>query len=137
MATKYYKIDRGLHDAAIAERASKGLKPLPLQQRLILQALTLIDRPATGSEIIDYAVKNLGLQTRQQYNVLYAWYARSNEEYGVILTSGAVQPKITIEEVQAVAEGMNMTSDEIAWPDQAEQPVKAEGAKRAQKRHAA
>jgi hypothetical protein len=109
MATKFYIIDPAAYESAIADRATKGLKPLPLQQRLILQAFMSIGRPATGKEIIDYAVTHLGLQTRQRYDVLYAWYARSNEEYGVSQTNVvSVKPTVTNTEPQ---------SDEIPWSD--------------------
>ncbi len=109
MATKFYMIDKSKFDEAMENRTAQGLKPLPLQQRLILQAFLMIDRPATGKEIIDYAVTHLGLQTRQRYDVLYAWYARSNEEYGVSQTNVvSVKPTVTNTEPQ---------SDEIPWSD--------------------
>jgi hypothetical protein len=79
---KFYIIDA---EVMIAEMA-KLEKGLPKQQVQILQAMVDLDRPATGTEIIAHAV-NRGLTTRQRYDVLYAWYARSNEKFGVTLKS--------------------------------------------------
>ncbi len=79
---KLYVIDAEVFKAETA----KLEKPLPLQQRQILAAMLDLSRPATGSEIVQHAVDR-GLQTRQRYDVLYAWYARSNEKFGVKLTN--------------------------------------------------
>ncbi len=79
---KFYVIDAEIFQAETA----KLEKALPLQQRQILAAMVDLDRPATGTEIVAHAVSR-GLQTRQRYDVLYAWYARSNEKFGVTLKS--------------------------------------------------
>jgi hypothetical protein len=81
MSKKFYIIDARAMTEAIAQLE----KPLPKQQQLILSAMVQMDRPATGSEIIAHAVEHQGLVTRQKYDVLYAWYARSNEKLGVSL----------------------------------------------------
>ncbi len=77
---KLYIIDAQAFTSSIAALE----KPLPKQQLQILQAMVDLDRPATGTEIVAHAV-NRGLTTRQKYDVLYAWYARSNEKLGVSL----------------------------------------------------
>lgn len=78
---KFYIIDSEAMMAGLATLE----KPLPLQQQLILKAMCEMDRPATGSEIIAYAIEHKGLVTKQRHDVLYAWYARSNEKFGVKL----------------------------------------------------
>lgn len=80
---KFYIIDAEI----MAQEMAKLEKPLPLQQRQILNAMVDLGRPATGTEIIAHAVDR-GLTTRQRYDVLYAWYARSNEKFGVKLSNG-------------------------------------------------
>ncbi len=81
MVTKLYTLNQDAYRTAISQLA----RPLPTQQRLILEAMTKMKLPATGRDIVEYAVEHLGLQTRQKFEVLYAWYARSNEEFGAEL----------------------------------------------------
>jgi hypothetical protein len=46
----------------------------PLQQIQIYRALAKLGKPTRGSDVIEAAVKTEGLQTRQDYAVLAAWY---------------------------------------------------------------
>ncbi len=82
MSKKFYIIDAEVFKAEVA-KLEKGL---PKQQVQILQAMIDLGRPATGVEIVEHA-KTRGLETRQNPAVLYAWYARSNEKFGVTLKS--------------------------------------------------
>lgn len=66
---------------------------LPKQQRQILATMAehCSDKGMRGSDIVDIAKKN-GLETRQKSTVLYAWYARSNEQFGVYQASETTEP---------------------------------------------
>jgi len=80
MATKLYRFNPELSHLA-------GETKLPKQQRQILAAIAAncVETGMTGKEIIALAVRDHGLETRQRYDVLYAWYARSNENLGVFI----------------------------------------------------
>lgn len=47
---------------------------MPLQQIQIYRALANLGKPSRGVDVIDAAVKEQGLITRQDYAVLAAWY---------------------------------------------------------------
>ena|SRR5689334_12277712 len=63
---------------------SAQVSKLPKQQQQILATMAehCVDVGMKGSDIVDLA-KKAGLETRQKSTVLYAWYARSNESFGV------------------------------------------------------
>jgi hypothetical protein len=79
-STKNYVINVDVFNSLSAETAK-----LPKQQQIILKTMVenCTETGMCGSDIIALAVKNNGLETRQKYTVLYAWYARSNENFGV------------------------------------------------------
>lgn len=79
MAKKYYVFTGSL------EKLNK--ETMPLQQKQILRAaqdLTKGNNKAIGSDIVEHAKKKFNLVTKQKSTVLYAWYARNNEERGYI-----------------------------------------------------
>jgi hypothetical protein len=47
---------------------------MPLQAKQLYESLCEIGKPTRGVDVVTYAVKNKGLQTRQDYAVLAAWY---------------------------------------------------------------
>jgi hypothetical protein len=65
---KLYYLSQANFDAKI-----KNAK-LPLQQIQIYRALAAIGKPTRGVDVIDKAVKEYSLQTKQDYAVLAAWY---------------------------------------------------------------
>lgn len=71
---------------------SAQVAKLPKQQQQILATMAehCVDVGMKGSDIVDLA-KKAGLETRQKSTVLYAWYARSNEAFGVS-TNAPVKP---------------------------------------------
>lgn len=79
-SSKNYVINADIFNSLSAEVAK-----LPKQQQIILKTMVehCTETGLKGSDIIALAVKNNGLETRQKYTVLYAWYARSNEQFGV------------------------------------------------------
>lgn len=102
MATKgkFYMIDPTVYSAKSADIAK-----LPKQQQQILRTMAnhCVDTGMRGSEIVALAVTELGLETRQDYKVLYAWYARSNEAYGVY--TGTEKPVTYKTESDLINEG--------------------------------
>lgn len=96
---KLYRINLDVFNSLAAKVAK-----LPKQQQQILNTMVAhcVDVGMKGSDIVDLA-KKAGLETRQKSTVLYAWYARSNEAFGVY--SGT--PVETI--VAAVAETVEQT----------------------------
>jgi len=95
MAKKLYRLNNEVYHSLSAEIAK-----LPKQQRLILATMYdyCTDTGMQGSEIIRLAIKDHGLETRQRHDVLYAWYARSNEEHGVYVEGKAKAPVLKIED---------------------------------------
>lgn len=87
-SSKNYVVDLSILAAKAADIAK-----LPKQQQIILKAMSecCTETGMKGSDIIAHAVKNHGLETRQKYTVLYAWYARSNELYGVSVQKTKVE----------------------------------------------
>jgi hypothetical protein len=79
-STKNYIINIDVFNGLAAETVK-----LPKQQQIILKTMVehCSETGMCGSEIIGLAVKHNGLETRQKYTGLYAWYARSNEQFGV------------------------------------------------------
>ena len=88
MSTKLYMID------PVAYLAS-DLTKLPLQQRQILAAMnaSCTQQGMRGKDIVTLAVAQFGLVTKQDHRVLYAWYARSNENCGVYVAGS--RPVVT------------------------------------------
>jgi len=79
MSKKYYSITTEQFNLV------QGMK-MPLQQKQILRAMSMMDRPSVGTAIVAYAIEHCNLQTKQSHDVLYAWYARSNERFGAKMT---------------------------------------------------
>lgn len=79
-STKNYVINVDVFNSMSAQTAK-----LPKQQQIILKTMVenCSETGMCGSDIIALAVKTNALETRQKYTVLYAWYARSNEQFGV------------------------------------------------------
>jgi hypothetical protein len=77
---KFYLLNPTVYDTKSADIAK-----LPPQQQKILRVMRdhCTETGMKGSDIVGLAVEKLNLETRQKYTVLYAWYARSNENYGV------------------------------------------------------
>lgn len=77
---KFYRINLDVYSAK-----SEEIKKLPNQQQIILKTMAenCVDEGMRGSDIVDLAVEDYNLETRQKSTVLYAWYARSNENFGV------------------------------------------------------
>jgi hypothetical protein len=77
---KFYLLNPTVYDARSADIAK-----LPPQQQKILRIMRdhCTEQGMKGSDIVALAVEKLNLETRQKFTVLYAWYARSNENYGV------------------------------------------------------
>lgn len=94
MSKKMYRLNNEIYHSLAAEIAK-----LPKQQQLILKTMYdyCTDTGMAGSEIIRLAIKDHGLETRQKHDVLYAWYARSNEKFGVYLPAKTVAPVLQIE----------------------------------------
>ena len=65
---KLYYVSQSDFDAKI-----KNAK-MPHQQNLIYKALADLGKPTRGQDVVEHAVKRFGLQTRQDYAVLAAWY---------------------------------------------------------------
>lgn len=59
--------------------AIKGTK-MPLQAKQLYESLCEIGKPTRGVDVVEYAVKNKGLVTRQDYAVLAAWYFSSKRK---------------------------------------------------------
>lgn len=94
MSKKLYVLDITAYALASAQVAK-----LPKQQKQILAAM--VDQPpSTGTEIVARAIE-AGLETRQRMDVLYAWYARSNEKVGVRLAGQLVVTPAEINDVDA------------------------------------
>ena len=78
MAKKFYVFAGKINDAE--------KQKMPLQQKQILRALHDLTKDgkskAQGSQIVDHAKAKFNLETKQKSAVLYAWYARSNEQLG-------------------------------------------------------
>ena len=87
MSAKLYRLNTEIFNKMIAEVAK-----LPKQQQIILKTMSenCVETGMKGSDVIDLAKKSYGLETRQKSTVLYAWYARSNETFGVYLDKPAV-----------------------------------------------
>lgn len=85
---KLYRMNADVYASKLGEIAK-----LPQQQRIILQVMKnhCVAVPMRGSDVISIAVREYGLETRQKYTVLYAWYARSNEKFGVYLDRGQTE----------------------------------------------
>jgi hypothetical protein len=66
---------------------------MPLQQRQILKAMALENVPMIGSDAVKSAIALCGLSTRQDHKVLYAWYARTNEGFGVVQVAEGWKPE--------------------------------------------
>lgn len=100
-SSKNYVINADVFNSLAAEVAK-----LPKQQQIILKTMVehCTETGMKGSDIIALAVKHNGLETRQKYTVLYAWYARSNEQFGV-----SVQKTIKVEETPVVVEETKST----------------------------
>lgn len=64
---KFYSLTQAAYDAEI-----KNAK-LPLQQKQIYAALVRLGKPVRGQDAVANAVEH-GLQTKQAYDVLAAWY---------------------------------------------------------------
>ena len=79
MSSKIYRLNLDTYKANAAAVAK-----LPKQQQQILATMAehCVETGMKGSDIVDLA-KKAGLETRQKSTVLYAWYARSNEAFGV------------------------------------------------------
>jgi len=94
MAKKLYRLNNEVYHSLVADIAK-----LPKQQRQILATMFdyCQDTGMQGSEIIRLAIKDHGLETRQRHDVLYAWYARSNEKHGVYVEGKAIKPVLKIE----------------------------------------
>lgn len=84
MSKKLYLINADSFKVLSAEAAK-----LPKQQQIILKTMLThcVESAKSGTEVIELAIKNFGLETRQKPAVLYAWYARSNEGFGVSVQS--------------------------------------------------
>ena len=99
---KLYQINLDVYQSL----ASKVAK-LPKQQQQILATMAehCVTGGMRGSDIVDLAKKN-GLETRQKSTVLYAWYARSNEAFGVFhgTPAATVTPVVIESTVQTPAE---------------------------------
>lgn len=93
-SSKNYIINTEIFNSLSAQVAK-----LPKQQQIILKTMVenCTETGMKGSDIIALAVKTNGLETRQKYTVLYAWYARSNELFGV-----SVQSTKPVEEMPVV-----------------------------------
>lgn len=104
MATKgkFYMLNPAVYDAKSAE-----IGKLPPQQQKILRVMRdhCTVTGLKGSDVVKLAVETLGLETRQDYKVLYAWYARSNENYGVF--AGTEIPVKFRTEEDLIAEGVH------------------------------
>ena len=80
MAKKFYQF-KGSLDKANQEK-------MPLQQKQILRAMHDLTKDGKskvqGSQVVDHAKAKFNLETRQKSAVLYAWYARDNEQRGYV-----------------------------------------------------
>jgi hypothetical protein len=87
MSAKLYRLNL----EAFAKMSAEVAK-LPKQQQIILKTMSehCVDTGMKGSDIVDLAKKSYGLETRQKSTVLYAWYARSNEAFGVFHEPAAI-----------------------------------------------
>ena len=83
---------------------SAQVAKLPKQQQQILATMAenCVEVGMKGSDIVDLA-KKAGLETRQKSTVLYAWYARSNEAFGVSTTPPAKPAEVPAEQVPTEA----------------------------------
>lgn len=84
---------------------SAQVSKLPKQQQQILATMAehCVDTGMRGSDIVDLA-KKAGLETRQKSTVLYAWYARSNEAFGVSTNPPPAKPEVPAEQIPEQAE---------------------------------
>lgn len=96
MSTKLYRINVDTFNGLAAQVAK-----LPKQQQQILHTMVAhcSETGMKGSDIVDLA-KKAGLETRQKSTVLYAWYARSNEQFGVSVD----KPVVTVAPVETKPE---------------------------------
>jgi len=79
MSKKYYSFAGKLSDV--------DAQKMPLQQKQILRAMHDLCKDTKnprfqGAQIVDHAKEKFKLETRQKSTVLFAWYARNNEERG-------------------------------------------------------
>jgi hypothetical protein len=89
MSAKIYRINLDVYKSNSAQVAK-----LPKQQQIILACMAkhCVETGMKGSDVIDLAKKEFGLETRQKSTVLYAWYARSNEAFGVFHSVPTLAP---------------------------------------------
>lgn len=103
-SSKNYVINVDVFNGLTAEVAK-----LPKQQQIILKTMVehCTETGMKGSDIIALAVKHNGLETRQKYTVLYAWYARSNEQFGVSVqkTTPIIEVPAQVEETKSAKRG--------------------------------
>ena len=75
---------------------------LPLQQKQIYKSLMELGTPSRGVDVIDHAVKNNGLVTRQDYAVLAAWYFSSKRRPTEVTIGGT--PTINVPMIENMNE---------------------------------
>jgi len=79
MSKKFYRFVGKIEDVEKSK--------IPLQQKQILRSMYDLCKDNKegrfqGFEIVDNAKSKFKLETRQKSTVLFAWYARNNEERG-------------------------------------------------------
>jgi hypothetical protein len=83
---KLYFVSSSDLDRAVAE-----IK-MPKQQVQIYRALADLGTPTRGCDVIAHAVKNFGLETRQDYQVLAAWYFSEKRRPACVTIGKPVEP---------------------------------------------
>ena len=80
MAKKFY--------AFVGKVSDLDKEKMPTQQRQILRAMHDLTKDkgtkVQGSQVVEHAKAKFNLETRQSPAVLYAWYARDNENRGFV-----------------------------------------------------